>query len=119
MDKAALKHFRYELALGKEVPMPKPKVDFFPNSQYSVQQFLHALCKENVGSLGKKDGKWEFGADCPDSVRLSSRPDMKDIFDFVDELKIIIPVESGADDQGFTAYQLSKSSWDKFDKYVS
>jgi len=119
MDKAALKLFRYELALGKEVPVPKPQVDYHSNSQYCIQQFLHALCKEHVGSLGKRNGKWEFGPDAPASVKLSSRPDIKEQFDFAEELGIIVPAEGGENAEGFTPYQLSKASWEKFDKFAS
>ena len=108
--------FRYEIALGAPFPIPEPKLDYYPHSQDNLQQFLHALCKKNIGSLGKKDGKWSFGEDCPDSVKLGSRQDLKQLFDFAEELNIIV-AKPDAGGEGFIPYQLSESHWSKFDKF--
>ncbi|MEZ5360001.1 MAG: hypothetical protein R3F48_14390 [Candidatus Zixiibacteriota bacterium] len=117
------KHFRYEIALGAEIPMPKPPIDYFPHDQFTVQQYLHTLCKVNVGSLGKVDGKWALGKDCPSHVRLSTRPDIIQVFDFAEKKGILIPApEEGQKieglPEGFVVYQLSKEYWDKFDGFT-
>ncbi len=121
MDVETFKHFKYEMALGAAIPMPEPKIDYYPHSQFSVQQFLHTLCKENVGSLGKRGGKWEFGEDAA-GVRLSPRTDITQLLDYAEELGIIGPSspDGAPADQGpdvFIPYQLSKAYWDKFDKF--
>ena len=101
--------------------MPKPPIDFYPNEQYSVQQYLRMICKVKVGSLGKRDGRWEFGGEVPEGVKLSSRPDIMQIFDFAAELKIIEPKPAEGSDPNqpgvFIPYQLSQSYWDRFDKF--
>ena len=116
------KHFKYEIALGKAIPMPKPTIDYYPNYQYSVQLFLHALCKTHVGSLGKIEGKWSFGENAPKEVRLSARFDIIQIFDYAEKMGIIEPKpsDSGLDreEAAFIPYQLSKAYWDRFDKYA-
>ncbi|MBN1211208.1 MAG: hypothetical protein JXA92_01405 [candidate division Zixibacteria bacterium] len=123
MTKEIQRYFKYELALGAAIPMPKQKIDVYPNDQDSVQQFLHALCKAHIGSLGKRDGSWAFGGELAHKVKLSSRPDIVEIFETVEELGII---EKAAPDQvvvkdedaSFIPYQLSKSYWEKFDKFA-
>ena len=108
--------FRYEIALGAPFPMPEPKLDYFPHSQDNFQQFLHTLCKKSIGSLGKKDSKWAFGEDCPTSVKLGSRADIRQLFDFAEELGMIAPSpDSGS--EGFITYQLTEGYKDKFDKF--
>ena len=121
MVREEFKFFKYELALGTPIPMPKPKIDVFPNDQNTVQQFLHAACKVNAGSLGKKDGKWAFSSDVGGDVKLSTRPDITQIFDFAQELGVIepMPTSDSSGDSTFTPFQLSKSYWDKFDKFAS
>lgn len=121
MSSEALRHFRYEIALGASIPMPKPAYDYFPNSQYSFQQFLHALCKENVGALGKKEGRWSFGPDAPDSVRLASKPEVTELLDMSAELEIIVPAspEGGEGGSDFVPYKLSEKYQTKFDKFAS
>lgn len=123
MTKEILRYFKYELALGAAIPMPKQKIDVFPNDQDSVQQYLYILCKAHIGSMGKKEGSWAFGGEFANKVRLSSRPDIVEIFDAVEELGIIekaspenVTVKS--DDEAFIPYQLSKAYWEKFDKYA-
>jgi len=123
MDAETFKHFKYEMALGAAIPMPEPKIDYFPHSQFSVQQFLHTLCKANVGALGKRAGVWSFGEGAPEGVRLSSRLDIVQILDFAEKLGIIEAVSAGGDsgDQQsdvFTAYKLTEKYWEKFDKFV-
>ena len=122
MSTETLKHFKYEITLGAKFPMPKPPIDFYPNEQYSVQQYLRMLCKEKVGSLGKRDGKWEFGGEVPDGVRITSRPDIMQIFDFAVELKIIEPKPPEGTDPNqagvFIPYQLSKPYWNRFDSFA-
>ena len=117
MDITDYKYFKYELALGTALPMPSPKLDVFPESQYSVQQFLHAVCKENEGSLGKKEGKWCFGDEVQPKVNLSPRTDITQILDFSEQLGVIEP--GTPTEGGFTPYKLSQKYWDKFDKYAS
>ncbi len=117
------KHFRYEIALGAEIPMPKPPIDFYPHDQFTVQQYLHTLCKVNVGSLGKIAGKWAFGKDCPAGVKLGSRSDIAQVFDFAEKKGILVEAPAEAQSieglpEGFTVYQLSPDYWDKFDKFV-
>jgi hypothetical protein len=122
MEVETFKHFKYEIALGASIPMPEPKIDYYPQSQFSVQQFLHTLCKEHIGSLGKRKGQWEFGEDAPSSARLSARSDITQLFDYAEELGIIEPKTDGdtpADQETdvFVTYQLSKRYWDKFEKF--
>jgi len=121
MADTSLKYFKYEIALDNAIPMPKPEIDFFPHDQYTVQQYLYTLCKANIGALGKRDGKWEFGEAPFPKVSLSSRSDIVQIFKFAEELGIIVPAEGveNADQPGtFIPYQLSKAYWTKFDKYA-
>ncbi|MBU1319549.1 MAG: hypothetical protein KKG33_01730 [candidate division Zixibacteria bacterium] len=118
MSIEAYRHFKYEMALGADVPMPEPKIDFYPHNQFTLQQYLHILCKVHVGSLGKLNGKWKFGEDAPPNVRLSSRPDIVQLFDFAEKMGIIEAKPSeGGESTDFQPYQLSKQYWDKFDKY--
>jgi hypothetical protein len=124
MNIEAFKCFKYEIALGIAIEMPKPPIDYYPNKQFTIQQFLYTLCKEHIGSLGKKDGKWEFGEDASDRARLSSRSDITEIFDYAQKLGFIeeIPADQEPKERGegvFVPYQLSKSSWEKFDKFAS
>lgn len=116
MSSEALRHFRYEIALGAAIPMPKPPYDYFPNSQFCLQQFLHALCKENVGTLGKKEGRWSFGPEAPESVRLASKSEVVEYLNLAAELGIIEPAPSEGGD--FTPYKLSERYWTKFDKFA-
>ncbi len=114
------KHFKYEIALDQAIPMPKPALDYFTNYQYSVQQYLYALCKMHVGSLGKKEGKWSFGEDAPPTVKLASRPEIVQIFEFAEKMGVIEPAssESPAGEGQFIPYKLTQAYWDKFDKYA-
>lgn len=121
---STFKSFKYELALGAAIEMPKPKLDFFPNEQYSVQQYLHTLCKANIGSLGKKGSKWSFAGPDSEKVKLSTRADVTEIFDYAEQLKIIVPKPDQpppgeGEDQPFVVYQLSEPYWDRFDKFAS
>ncbi len=120
MPEELYKYFKYEIALGQAVPMPKPPINYFPNKQYSVQQFLHALCKEHVGSLGKRGGIWEFGEDAPKDAKLSSRSDVTQIFDFAEKMGIIEPESDAASATGdvFVPYRLSQAYQEKFDKFA-
>ncbi len=123
MSFETFKHFRYEIALDQPIEMPKPAIDYYPQEQYSVQQYLHILCKVNIGSLGRIDDKWALGEDAPASVKLSTRPDITQIFDFALRKEILeeIPLEEHTENQktrGFTPYRLSKVYWEKFDKYA-
>lgn len=123
MTKEILRYFKYEIALGAAIPMPKQKIDVHPNDQNSVQQFLHALCKAHIGSLGKKDGSWAFGGELAHKAKLSSRPDIVEIFDTVEELGIIEKatpenVVVKDEDTSFVPYQLSQAFWEKFDKFI-
>jgi len=123
MQAETFKHFKYEIALGVAIPMPKPELNYYPKKQYSVQQFLHALCKEHVGSLGKRGGKWEFGPDAPHEARLSSREDITQVFDFAEKMGIIEPETtppSQPDENGevFIPYRLSKAYWSRFDSFA-
>jgi len=110
------RHFKYEMALGSDIPMPEPKIGYYPHDQFTLQQYLLTLCKQHIGSLGKSNGKWRFGDDAPPNVRLSSRPDIVQLFDFAEKLGIIVPAEGG-ESADFQPYQLSKAYWEKFDKY--
>ncbi len=121
---STFKSFKYELALGAVIEMPKPKLDFFPNEQYSVQQYLHTLCKVNIGSLGKRGSKWAFAGPDSEKVKLGTRIDVTVMFDFAEQLKIIVPKPDQAPqaDEGeepFVVYQLSEPYWDRFDKFAS
>lgn len=123
MNIETFKHFKYEIALGAEIPMPKPAINYYPHDQYTVQQYLHTLCKLHVGSLGKRGGKWAFGDDAPDDARLSSRPEIISVFDFAEKMGIIEPAPSeggpAADDpEAFIPYKLSQKYWDSFDKFA-
>ena len=117
MAEETFKHFRYEIALGAPIPIPKPKIDYYSGQQYSLQQFLHTLCKENIGSLGKREGKWSFGEDAPKRAALHSRADITQLFDFAEQMGIIEPDSSAAGD--FIPYKLSEKYWEKFDKFSS
>lgn len=121
MVREEFKFFKYELALGTPIPMPKPKIDAFPNDQNTVQQFFHAAFKVHAGALGKKDGKWAFSEGVGPDVKLSTRPDITQLFDFAVELGVIEPAQPGQSsaDGAFTPFQLSKAYWDKFDKFAS
>ncbi len=110
------KHFRYEMALGRDIPLPPPKLNVFPHSQFSLQQFLFTACKENVGALGKQEGKWEINPEVDAKTKLSSRPDFTQLLDYAEKLGIIEAKSSG--DGDFVTYQLSQAYWDKFDKYA-
>lgn len=111
------------MALGNAIPMPEPKIDFFPNRQYSFQQYLHTLCKENVGALGKQGGKWVFGAKFEPTVRPSSRPDFTELLDFAEQLGVLVPAPSEdtqtVGEEPFVAYQLSEAYRNRFDKFAS
>lgn len=124
------RHFKYEIALGAEIPMPKPPIDYYEKEQFSVQQYLHTLCKVHVGSLGKIEGKWAFGPDAPKSAKLGSRPDITQIFDYAEKMGIIeaapgenLPPAEGeeAPSEGagpFTPYKLSQGYWTAFDRFA-
>ena len=115
------KYFKYEMVLGNPIPMPKPEIEYFPRKQYSVQQYLHTLCKVHIGALGKVDGKWEFGEGPAPKVPLGPRQDVVQIFNYAEDLGIIVPAEGveNADQPGtFIPYQLSKSHWSRFDKFA-
>ncbi len=115
MSDETYKHFRYEIALGAVIPVPKPKVNYYSGQQYSLQQFLFTLCKENIGSLGKRNGKWTFGEDAPKDAALHSRSDLTQLFDFAEKMGII---EADAPNNDFTPYKLSQTYWGKFDKFA-
>jgi hypothetical protein len=124
MDAKTTKYLKYEIALGSDIPMPAPPIDYYTSKQFSLQQFLHTLCKAHIGSLGKKDGAWMFGPDASERARLSSRSDITELFDFAAEVGIIeeIPPDQEPKERGegvFVPYQLSKAYWEKFDKFAS
>lgn len=120
MDTEYFKYFKYEIALNQPVPMPKPKMDWYPHSQFSVQQFLFMVCKENIGALGKKDGKWVPGEEEYKDIKLGSRQDVTDIFDATEKLGIIVPKPDAQQGEGvFVPYQLSETYWDKFNEHAS
>lgn len=119
-----LKYFEYEMTLGAEIPMPKPKINFLTGYQYSVQQYLFALCKTHIGSLGVKEGKWEIRGEGREVIGLGPRPELCQIFDWSKELSIIetvpdeeIPAEAKED--GFAPYRLTKEYWARFDKFAT
>jgi hypothetical protein len=122
MEVESLKYFKYEIAVGAAVPVPKPKSDAYPNNQNSVQEFLYTLCKENIGALGKVEKEWVFNeAVVGEKVRLDNRPDLRRIFDFAEELKMIEPAPDQSGEgwpEGFCAYKLSDTYWTKFDKFA-
>lgn len=115
MDSETYNHFRYEIALGADIPMPKPKLDVFPQSQFSLQQFLLTVCKQQIGALGKREGRWSFGGDAA-YVKLSSRTDITQLLDFAEKLGIVEPADPG-DDPDYIPFKLSKAYWTRFDKY--
>jgi len=121
MDTKTLKYLRYEIALGSAIPMPPPEIDYFKGKQHSLQQYLFILCKKNVGCLGKKDGRWEFGDEAHGRAKASSRPDIAELFDAVAELGIIVPKPpdgTAADAEGILIpYGLSDSYAEKFDSF--
>ena len=124
MDVETFRHFKYEIALGAPIPMPKNKIEYFPHNQFTVQQYLHTLCKVNIGALGKKDGRWYFPGEEGQAARLHSRPDILEIFDAAEKMGILEPKPPEEEPQvsaeeGFAPYRLSKSYWEKFDKYAS
>lgn len=116
MAEETFKHFKYEIALGAAFPMPKPKINYYSGKQYSFQQFLYTLCKENPGALGKREGKWSFGEDAPKEASLNSRPDITQLFDYAEQLKIIEPMP---EQNGFIPYKLAESYHTKFEKFDS
>ena len=123
MDTKTLKYLKYEIALNSPIPMPQPEIDYFKGKQHSVQQFLYMLCKKNVGSLGKKDGRWEFGDEAHGKGKASSRPDITEFFDAFVELGIIVPKPpdgTAADADGvFIPYELTESYAERFAKLAS
>jgi len=123
METETFQHFRYEVVLGEPVELPKPKINYYQHNQYSVQQYLHTLAKLHVGSLGKRESKWVFGPDAPPDARLTSRPDITQLFDYAERMGILEPaapadvtVENLPGD--FTPYKLSVTYWEKFDKFA-
>jgi hypothetical protein len=112
------RHFRYEIALGAAIPMPKPGFDYYPHDQYSLQRYLHTLCKKHVGSLGKREGKWSFGDDAPEGVRLSTNMEFMELLDFAEKMGIIVPSESEGGGGDFTPYKLSDTYWERFEKFA-
>ncbi|MCB2230227.1 hypothetical protein KQH82_05890 [bacterium] len=122
MEVESLKYFKYEIAVGAAVPMPKPKSDAYPNNQNSVQEYLLTLCKEHIGSLGKIEKEWVFNeAVVGEKVRLDNRSDIRRIFDFAEELGMIVAAPDQSGDgwpEGFMAYKLSETYWTKFDKFA-
>ncbi len=121
MTQETYQHFRYEIALGAVIPMPRPKLEYFPMKQYSFQQFLHTICKTQLGSLGKKGDRWELGPDAPPEAALNSRPDITVLLDYSEKIGILIPSLNGQtfikEDDIYTVYQLSPSYWERFDKF--
>jgi len=117
MDIATFKSFKYEIALGNEVPLPEPKLDRFPHDQYSLQQFLRAACKEHVGALGKTGTKWYLINEKEEPVSLSKRADISLLLDFAVQMGIIEPKTADAGSDVFVPYQLSQAFWEKFDKF--
>ncbi len=109
-------HFRYEIALGAPIPMPQPPIDYFDKQQYSLQQYLHALCKDNVGALGKKEGEWSFGPDAPETVQMYKYTEFIELLNYAERMGLIVPAEAQGD---FTPYKLSETYWEKFDKFAS
>ncbi len=119
MSQETLKHFRYEIALGVAIPMPKPVINYYPHNQYSVQQYLHTLCKEHAGSLGKRDGKWAFGEDASSDVKLFNYPEVLQIFDFAEQMGVIDPQSPGEPAEGaFVTYKLSEKYQERFNKFA-
>ena len=109
-------HFRYEIALGAEYPMPKPLIDYYDQEQFTLQQYLHTLCKANIGALGKRGKEWSFGDDAPESVKMYKYPEFVELLNYAERMGLIVP----ADPQGeFTPYKLSESYWEKFDSFAS
>lgn len=121
MESMTFKYFKYEIALGTTVPMPQPKIEVFPHDQFSVQQYLHTLCKAHVGSFGKRNGEWDFADDVRGDVKLYTRPDIIQILDFSEKLGIIeqAPAEGAAGGGDFVPYKLSKAYWTRFDSHAS
>ena len=120
MEKEFVKYLKYEIALNQPIPMPKPQMDWYPHSQFSLQQFLYMVCKENIGALGKKDGKWVPGEEEYKNIKLSSRSDVTDLFDVAEHLGIIVPKPDSPQGEGvFIPYQLSEAYWDKFNDHAS
>ncbi len=109
-------HFRYEIALGAPIPMPPPPIDYFDKQQYSFQQYLHTLCKVNVGALGKKGKEWSFGPGAPESVQMYKYTEFIELLGYAERMGLIVPAEPQGD---FTPYKLSQSYWEKFDKFAS
>ena len=116
MDTGSFKYFKYEITLGATMEMPQPKIDWYPHNQHSIQQFLYTLCKEHVGALGKKDGKWTPGDEEYAELKLGSRADITQMFDFAEQMGIIAPADAVGD---FTPYKLSDAYWTKFDDHAS
>ena len=123
MAEMSFKYFKYEMALGNAIPMPEPKIDFFPNRQYSFQQYLHTLCKENEGALGKQGGKWAFGPKYEPTVKLSTRADFTELLDFAEQLGVLEAAASEetqtVGEEPFVPYRLSEAYRNRFDKFAS
>lgn len=116
MDNKGLKFFKYEIALGSSMPMPKPALDLFQYEQNSVQQFLYTVGKKHVGALFKKEGKWYLKEEGKDEFLLAKRPDICEILDYATELGILSPQGEGSES---TPFKLSERYWEKFDQYAT
>jgi len=119
MDTKGLKFFKYEIALGSAMPMPKPALDLFQYEQNSVQQFLYTVGKKQVGALFKKDRKWHLKEEGKDEYLLSKRPDICEMLDYAAELGILIPTETSDSPETPITFKLSDRYWSKFDQYAS
>lgn len=118
MDTKGLKFFKYEIALGSAMPMPKPALDLFPYEQNSVQQFLYTVGKKQVGALFMKERKWHLKEEGKDEFLLSKRPDISEILDYATELGILVAAETTDSPETPVTYKLSERYWDKFNKYA-
>jgi hypothetical protein len=118
MDTKGLKFFKYEIALGSAMPMPKPALDLFPYEQNSVQQFLYTVGKKQIGALYKQDGKWHLREEGKDSYLLTKRPDICEILDYAAELSIIVASDSPEPPGTPVSFKLSERYWTKFDQYA-
>lgn len=117
MDTKGLKFFKYEIALGSAMPMPKPPLELFPYEQNSVQQFLYTVGKKQIGALYKEDRKWHLKEEGKEPYLLTKRPDICEILDFAAELNILIAAPADNPDAP-VAYKLSDRYWTKFDQYA-
>ena len=104
MDNKGLKFFKYEIALGSAMPMPKPALDLFQYEQNSVQQFLYTVGKKHVGALTKKGGKWHLKEEGKEEFLLTKRPDICEILDYAAELGILTAQGEGGEE---TIFKLS------------